>query len=228
MNTRAIRAVLFDLDGTLLDTAQDLVGSLNFLRAREGLPPVDVADYRQYVSRGALGLIQVGMPAGNEASTQQRKERFLSHYAENTCHLTRPFDGVEPMLLALEGRAVPWGIVTNKPEYLTLPIVRAVGWSRRAACVICGDTLAFNKPDPAPLRLACEIIGVEPAQTLMVGDDPRDLEAGQAAGTHIALAAYGYGVGEVLGSDAPMGHLLETPGDILNIAGIEPLAHDCL
>ena len=220
MNLPAIRAVLFDLDGTLLDTAQDLVASLNHLRALDGLPPVEVPAYRQYASHGAAGLIREGMPPGDEVTARERKERFLAHYAENAARLTRPFDGIEQVLETLERRAIPWGIVTNKPEYLTFPIVRAMGWNHRPACIICGDTLAAGKPDPSPVRLACEIIGVTPSRALMVGDDPRDLQAGEAAGTQTALAAYGYGADEVLRSGVHVEHLVHAPGEILNIPGL--------
>lgn len=187
-----IQGVLFDLDGTLLDTAADLVGSLNHVRAAEGLGPVAVEDYRHLASRGALGLLGAGMPPGDAAMLQQRKRVFLEHYAANSIRLTAPFAGVPDLLTGLSSRGVPWGVVTNKAEHLTLPILRALGLLQSAACVICGDTLQYSKPHPAPVQLACEILHIESRVALMVGDDLRDIEAGQAAGAQTAFAAYGY------------------------------------
>lgn len=221
MKRPAITAVLFDLDGTLLDTAPDLVGALNHLRAHEGLPPVAVSDYQRFVSQGALGLIRAGLPDGmDERLYEPRRQRLLDHYARHLCEGTRSFDGVELLLEALQAQGIPWGIVTNKPEFLTLPLVEAIGWSRRACFVISGDTLAQRKPHPAPLLLACELAGVAPAQAVMVGDDPRDLIAGAAAGTQTTLAAYGYGAREVLDSDLAPDHVIETPIDLLAWMGL--------
>ena len=210
-----VRGVLFDLDGTLLDTAGDLVGALNHVRAHEGHPPVAVADYRQYVSQGALGLIRVGMPASGETVTEARRQRFLDHYQDHSQELTRPFDGVEEMLRALEQRAVPWAIVTNKPEYLTHPIIRFVGWERRIAGVVCGDTLPVRKPDAAPVERGCQLLGVRACDVLMVGDDARDMEAGLAAGTRTALMAYGYGTEAARVSGPRADHEFARPADLL-------------
>lgn len=210
-----IRAVLFDLDGTLLDTAPDLVGALNHLRDLEGLAPVAVGDYQQFVSRGALGLIREGMPAAKEGQEAAWKAEFLAHYADHLFEGTRLYEGVEDLLARLEQQAIPWGLVTNKPEYLTVPIIKALGWQQRAAFVVCGDTLAVNKPDPAPVLLACELAGVEPVEAIMIGDDPRDLDAGEAAGTVVALAAYGYGAGEVIASGRLVAHVLQRIDDVL-------------
>lgn len=220
MSAAEIRAVLFDLDGTLLDTAPDLVGALNHVREREGMPPVAVEEFRHFVSQGALGLIRAGLPASDEEELEVRRQRFLAHYQAHLHEFTAPFEGIEALLEALQLRGIPWGVVTNKPEYLTFPIIAAIGWQRRAACVICGDTLARNKPDPAPVLMACELLGVPPGQAIMVGDDPRDLDAGEAAGTHTALAAYGYGAGEVLDSGRALQHIFEHPSDILNLDGM--------
>lgn len=226
MNVRPIRAVLFDLDGTLLDTAPDLVGALNHIRGLERLPPVAVSDYQQYVSRGALGLIREGLPAAGPEQEAEWKAQFLAHYAQHLYEGTRLYDGVAGVLEQLEARAIPWGLVTNKPEYLTLPIIRKLGWQQRAAFVVCGDTLKVSKPDPAPVLLACELAGVTPDEAIMIGDDPRDLDAGEAAGAVAALAAYGYGAAEVLGSGRALSHVFERVEDLLlllaNPAAIGP------
>ncbi len=217
MSEPVVRAVLFDLDGTLLDTAPDLVGTLNVLRLDEGLDPVDVEEFRRFVSRGALGLIRAGLPDRGAAAEAAWRERFLAHYAEHSFVGTRAFDGIEALLGELESRDLPWGVVTNKPTFLTTPIIAALGWDVRASCVVCGDTLAVSKPDPAPVRLACEQAGVTPEATLFVGDDPRDIEAGDAAGARSVLAAYGYGAGDVLGQPGPAPMTIEAPGDLLGL-----------
>lgn len=215
MSRSAVTAVLFDLDGTLLDTAPDLVGSLNALRVSEGLPAAPVAEYRRFVSRGALGLIRAGLPDRGPDAEAEWRRRFLAHYERNSLVDTKPFDGVERILGALEAQGIAWGIVTNKPEFLTLPIVDALGWASRAACVVCGDTLAVSKPDPAPVLLACERAGAQPSASLMVGDDPRDLEAGEAAGARSVLAAYGYGAQEVLDAGRAVHAVIARPEDLL-------------
>lgn len=220
MRDGVIRAVLFDLDGTLLDTAPDLVGALNHVRESEGLPPVDTRDFRQYVSQGALGLIREGLPQSDEQVREQRRTLFLDHYARNLHSGTRPFDGVEDLLAVLESRAIPWGVVTNKPEFLTHPLIAAIGWRQRAGCVICGDTLPRRKPDPAPVLLGCELLGVEPSAAVMVGDDPRDLEASEAAGTMTALAAYGYGAADIIASGRTVQFLIDKPQDLLALDGL--------
>ena len=212
-----IQSVLFDLDGTLLDTAPDLIGALNHLREGEGMPPVEVDKYRHFVSRGALGLISAGMPESSEHVFEKRKSAFLGHYAENIYAQSRPFDGVNELLDELDQRAVPWGVVTNKMEYLTLPLLTAANLLHRAACVICGDTLQQSKPHAAPVLLACEILGVASTDTVMVGDDIRDLQAGNAAGTQTALAMYGYLEPGIMDRDLSRSYLIEKPDDVLEI-----------
>lgn len=215
-----IRSVLFDLDGTLLDTAPDLIGALDHLRMNEGLPPVEPENFRHFVSRGALGLISAGMPESTVEVFEQRKTAFLDHYAANIYEKSRPFEGVEAVLDQLDRNGIPWGIVTNKMEYLTIPLLKAAGLFGRAACVICGDTLKQSKPHAAPVLLACEILGATNAEAIMVGDDVRDLQAGNAAGTHTALATYGYLEPGILDTDLFESHLLEEPADVLSLVGL--------
>lgn len=212
-----IRAVLFDLDGTLLDTAPDLVAALNHVRASEGLEPVEVSAFRQFVSRGAVGLITAGLPAGEPAGLEQRKSLLLDYYRDHLFDGTAPFEGVPVLLDELDRRGVPWGIVTNKPEYLTLPLLRMAGMLARSACVVCGDTLAQNKPHPAPVRLACEILGLSSCEVLMVGDDVRDLESGRAAGTHTAFAAYGYVSDDLEEASLEGSHYVQQPSQLLGL-----------
>jgi len=191
-----IKTVLFDLDGTLLDSAPDLVATLNKLRSDIGLAPMPVDGLRQYVSRGALGLIGAGMPGCDEVTLSRWRETFLRHYEENSFVHTRPFDGVESLLSVLKSNGIPWGVVTNKLEYLTLPIIEKAGWSSSVSAVICGDSVNNSKPHPEPILAACQLIGADPAETLMVGDDQRDVEAGLRAGCLTALAMYGYAARE--------------------------------
>ena len=189
----AIRAMLFDLDGTLLDSAPDLVGSLNQVRRLENLPPLDVAEMSRFASHGAVGLLKAGMPAADDVTFESWRQEFLQHYAQNSFRDSALYDGVEEMLEFLQVSGIPWGIVTNKIEALTLPIIDAAKLRHSVNCVVCGDTLSKSKPDPAPVSLACGILEVLPQNTLFVGDDIRDLEAGNGAGTQLAAVHYGYG-----------------------------------
>jgi len=194
-----IRAMLFDLDGTLLDSAPDLVGSLNWVRRSENLPPLDIAEVQRFASKGAVGLLKAGMPETDGATFESWRQRFLDHYALNSYRESRLYDGI-PELLAFLGEAgIPWGIVTNKIEALTLPIIEAAQLGGSIGCVVCGDTLNESKPHPAPVSLACGMIDVAPAETLFAGDDIRDIQAGKAAGTLTAAVYYGYGSHELEG-----------------------------
>jgi phosphoglycolate phosphatase len=217
-----ISAVLFDLDGTLLDTAPDLVGALNHVRSTEGLPAVPVEEYRHCVSRGALGLITAGMPESDEEKYQLRKSLLLEYYEQNIYRATRPFDGIGELLDELDRRAVRWGVITNKMEYLAFPVLKAAGLLDRAACVVCGDTLQQSKPHPAPVALGCEILGVSREQVLMMGDDLRDLQSGQSAGTRTALATYGYLEPGIYDRDLSGSFLVREPADVLELLGPAP------
>lgn len=212
-----INAVLFDLDGTLLDTAPDLVAALNHVRHSEGLDDHSEESFRHHVSRGAGGMISAGMPASDSGRFELRKQRFLAHYRDHLYVKTRPFDGVSELLAALDARAIPWGVVTNKTENLTHPLLRAAGLFSRAACVVCGDTVEECKPHPAPVLLGCEILKIAPAKTLLVGDDLRDLEAGRAAGTQTALAAYGYLAPDIDDRAYAGSHRINHPKDVLDV-----------
>ena len=192
-----IRAVLFDLDGTLLDSAPDLVAALNHVRESETLPPLGVAEMSSYVSHGAVGLLNAGLPAADNATFESRRARFLDHYAENLYRESSLYEGVSELIDFLNISGIPWGIVTNKTEALTLPILEAAHLKTTISCVVCGDTLRRSKPDPAPVSLACSILNVPPENTLVVGDDSRDLAAGKAAGTQTAAVHYGYGSSEL-------------------------------
>lgn len=218
-----IRAVLFDLDGTLLDSAPDLVATLNHLRSNRGLAAMPVEELRHFVSRGAPGLIKAGMPPCDEDTFQQSRTAFLQYYANNSVINTRPFEGVEALLMKLKNAGIPWGIVTNKAEFLTLPIVAQVGWASAAGAVICGDSVEFSKPHPAPVLAACELLGILPADTLMVGDDKRDIEAGKRAGCHTALVTYGYATEDDCAEMDGQTVLIDAPEDLLDLLDLSGL-----
>lgn len=212
-----IKAVLFDLDGTLLDSAPDLVATLNHLRAGLNLDAIPVDHLRHFVSRGAAGLINAGMPPCDDETLAAWRSAFLEHYEQNSYVHSAPFDGVQSVLSELDGRGIPWGIVTNKMEYLCFPILEKTGWRSAASCVVCGDTVGNIKPHPDPILAACREIGVQPEDALMVGDDLRDMEAGRRAGCKTAFAMYGYSDGEsqsdIIGDAARLG----TPQDVLGL-----------
>ncbi len=190
-----LAGVLFDLDGTLVDTAPDLAHALNAARAAEDLPPLPLAQVRPHVSRGGRGLVEIGFddalgPPAVQAD--QRRERLLAAYAAAICVDSALFPGMAASLERLEAAGVAWGIVTNKPMRFTKPLLATLELDSRAAVVVCGDTLAQSKPDPAPVRHALEQTGLPAATTLMIGDDPRDVQSGRAAGTPTAVAGWGY------------------------------------
>ena len=214
----AIRAMLFDLDGTLLDSAPDLIDALNRVRASRGLSPLAVADMSPFASKGAIGLLNAGMPAADDAEQfESWRLLFLEHYAKNSFRHSTLYDGVPELLEFLGREGIPWGVVTNKPEYLTFPIIEAADLQASVSCVVCGDTLSQRKPHPAPVSLACGILGVAPENALMVGDDPRDIEAGRAAGTRTAAAHYGYGSAELTASVAGESLQIHHPADLIGV-----------
>ena len=195
-----IRAVLFDLDGTLVDSAPDLVAALNEVRIEEGLAPMPYEELRTASAFGAAGLVGRGMPPGDEQVTEHRKNRFLDYYQKNIYHKSQLFDGILELIEWLAGQAIPWGVVTNKWERFTLPVMEHAGILASAGCIVCGDTLETVKPHPAPVQLACELLGSSAGHTVMVGDDLRDLQAGDAAGCPAVFVDWGYG--ELKQSDA--------------------------
>jgi 2-phosphoglycolate phosphatase len=186
-------AVLFDLDGTLIDTAPDMAGALNNLLIEENREPLPYSSIRPYVSQGGLVLTRLGFgDSVTEAEIEPLRQRFLQHYRAIVADESRLFDGFEQVLESLEARSILWGIVTNKPDWLTHPLLDQLQLSSRCAVVIGGDTLAQRKPHPLPLQVAAERIGVDCRQCVYVGDDERDIVAGRAAQMKTLIAAYGY------------------------------------
>lgn len=212
-----LRAVLFDLDGTLVDTAPDMAGALNRLLQDEGRRPVSPETARPYVSHGSLGLVRFGFGDGLTDTDMQRLiQGFLQRYQESLCVGSKLFDGMETVLESIEAADLDWGIVTNKPGYLTEPLLQALGLMNRADCVVSGDTVALRKPDPLPLTHAARQLGHHPEACLYVGDAERDIQAGRASGMRTLIARYGY-IGE---HDEPESWLadgeLAQPHELLN------------
>lgn len=207
-------AVLFDLDGTFADTTQDLGAALNRLLAEEGRPPVPHATFRPHTSAGTRGMLGVGFGiTPDHPAYPGLAERFLAHYSVALCVGTVLFEGMAELLEDIESRGLAWGIVTNKPSRFTDPLMDALGWAERAACIVSGDSAARPKPHPDPLLFASDRLGLLPERCLYVGDDIRDIHAGRAAGMATVAAAWGYlGCGEPVeawGADLIAAHPLD-------------------
>jgi phosphoglycolate phosphatase len=185
-------AVLFDLDGTLVDTAPDMVRVLQDMQVARDREPVAYEIGRRYVSNGAIGLLRLAFPDEGVDFGDPMHHEYLERYAEMICKESRVFDGLAGLLDWLDDAGAPWGVVTNKPEYLTMPLLEALGLAARSACTVSGDSLPVRKPDPGPLLLACDIAGIDAWRSIYVGDASRDIEAGLAAGMGTIAAAYGY------------------------------------
>jgi N-acetyl-D-muramate 6-phosphate phosphatase len=194
-----IAAVLFDLDGTLADTAPDMARTVNTMRTRRGLAPVEASVVRPHVSKGARGMICSAFDITAEhPDFMAMREEFLDLYGQEPCVHTTLFPGMQELLDALEADGIAWGVVTNKFERFARPILAELGLAGRAAAIVGGDTCPRPKPFPDPLLFAAEKIGVAPRSTLYVGDDERDVQAARAAGMPVIVAGYGY-----LGDGAP-------------------------
>jgi phosphoglycolate phosphatase len=221
-----VRLVLFDLDGTLADTAPDLAGAVNACLEARGRPPLPLEALRPWASHGARGLIQqaFGLYPGDTGYERLRVE-FVDRYEAALCRHTTLFPGVEAMLGTLEAAGLPWGIVTNKVARLTDPLVRLLGLDTRAACVVSGDTAVRPKPDPAPIVYALNACSCAPAAGVYVGDDQRDIQAGRAAGVRTFAAAYGYSAerDDVAGWQAD--YVIGRPADLLPLVLPESPAH---
>lgn len=191
-STTAWQGVLFDLDGTLLDTARDMAGALNDLRAEESLPPLPFATIRPHASHGSTALVQVGFGLAPGEAFEAMRQRFLARYSARIAEETRLFPGGEALLQALEAAGLKWGVVTNKPAFLTNPLMAALGLTPRAACVVSGDTLPQRKPHPAPLLHGATLAGLAPEACVYVGDAERDVQAAKAAGMTALVAYFGY------------------------------------
>ena len=188
-----IKAVFFDLDGTLADTAQDLAKALNNLLVEERRPAIPLISIRPVVSHGGNALLRLGFSMQeDDPGFPALRERFLRVYEDRLHQDTVLFPGMDNVLAHIESAGLVWGVITNKPEWLTRPLLRKLGLESRAACIVCGDSIKERKPHPAPMLHACQITGMDPASSLYIGDAERDIVAGKAAGMHTLVAMYGY------------------------------------
>jgi 2-phosphoglycolate phosphatase len=188
-----IHSVLFDLDGTLLDTAPDLAATLNALLVEEQREPLPLASVRPWISLGAATMIKKGFGlTDDDPQLAVLRERFLRFYAAHIADHTVLFQGMATVLDTLETNKITWGIVTNKFTHFTLPLLEKMALASRSGCIVCGDTLPESKPHPAPLLHACQLLGTLPTHSVYVGDAIRDIEAGQRAGMQTLIALYGY------------------------------------
>lgn len=192
----SIRTVLLDLDGTLADTAPDLAAALNKVLGEAGRPALPFHIVRPIVSHGSTGLIRLGFNMKpDDPSFADLRERLLAHYAQNLCRETRIFPGMPELLATLHRRGITWGIVTNKPAFLTEPLIERLALTYPPACVVSGDTTLNRKPHPEPMLHACAIARAQPSESLYVGDAERDIQAGREAGMKTLVALFGY-IGE--------------------------------
>ncbi len=212
-----VRTVLFDLDGTLVDSAPDLAGATNDMLAARGLPAVPFERLRPMVGAGARGMMGVAFGVTpQEAAFAELRTEFFDRYEARLLQATQPFEGVAELLAGLTAAGLSWGIVTNKIERFALPLARGMGWEGVAAAVIGGDTTGHAKPHPAPLLEAARRSGVAPEHCVYVGDDARDIQAGKAAGMPTVAVRWGYlGQGEPIeawGADA----IFDRPSQLLD------------
>jgi len=206
-----IKAVLFDLDGTFADTAPDLAAALNQVLTEEGQSPLPYEHIRPAVSHGGAALIKLGFNiAEQDADFERLKQRLLDIYQNNISLLTTLFDGIDKLLQTLDDNNIVWGIVTNKPGWLTDPLMKQLGYSEQAASIVSGDTTSERKPHPEPLLYACREIGCQPSDCLYIGDAERDIIAGNRADMFTLTALFGYieadDTPEKWGADAMIRH----------------------
>ena len=193
-DARPLAAVLFDLDGTLIDTAPDFIRIIKLLCAEDGIPAPDDETIRVQVSEGARAMVRLIYPdlSLDDPRLLASRDRFLQHYAQQIAVDSGLFDGMDSLLQQLEQHGIAWGIVTNKPRALSESLLNALNLAQRCAVLVCPDDVQQPKPHPEPMYLAAKQLGIQPQHALYVGDHPRDIDAGRAAGMPTILAAYGY------------------------------------
>lgn len=217
MSNQHIQTVLFDLDGTLLDTAPDLANALNSVLSANGHEPMSLDDIRPVVSHGGRALIELGFSIGpDHPDFEPRRLELLDYYENNIAQYTRLFPGMEEVLQYIETSGLNWGVVTNKPAWLTDPLMTALCLDQRAACIVSGDTLQECKPHPAPLLHACDLTSSQPGQCLYVGDAERDIQAGRNAGMPTLVAMFGYLMENDRPEDWGANALIHHPAEIID------------
>ncbi|GAB6070316.1 HAD-IA family hydrolase [Thiomicrorhabdus hydrogeniphila] len=210
----SIKCVLFDLDGTLLDTSYDFAYALKLTCEDYQQPVLNYQDLRSTVSKGGLAMTQLAFPDLQGEELEERRQVFLKHYFENIDHHTQIFPGLIAGLDALAVKNIPWGIITNKPTHLTEELLKNFTFKSAPKVIVCGDTLSVRKPYPAPMFLAAEQCGVEPKNCIYIGDHPRDIEAGINANMKTAAAMYGYLPLEATKKDWPADLFFHTPFEV--------------
>ena len=188
-----LKAVLFDMDGTLLDTAPDFIAICQAMRADRGLPPMNTQHIRDEISGGARAMVAVTFSMDPESpGFEELRQEFLDRYLKGCAVHSHLFDGMAEVLADIEAANLIWGVVTNKPVRFAEPIMQQLGLAERSKVLICPDHVKNSKPDPEPLTLACKLLDLDPASVLFVGDDLRDIESGRSAGTKTCAVTYGY------------------------------------
>jgi phosphoglycolate phosphatase len=210
------RTILFDLDGTLLDTAPDLADALNTVLVENQRSPLPFEDIRPAVSHGGIALIELGFRLDrSDPAFEPLRQHLLEVYRENVSRHTQPFPGITELLDNIERRGLNWGIVTNKPGWLTEPLLKDLGLFDRAACIVSGDTLDERKPHPAPMLHASELANSRPEHCVYIGDAQRDIEAGNNAGMQTLVALFGYLQEEDEPQTWNASSMIEQPEDLL-------------
>jgi len=209
--------ILFDLDGTLVDSAVDLLNALNVIVQRTGKPPLRLAEIRPVVSKGARAMLAVAFPELDEENRLQYLQPFLDCYQQAVAQHSTPFADIETVLSAIEASGSRWGIVTNKPFYLAKDVVQSMGWAGRSSVLIGGDTLPRKKPDPDQLFHACELLAVQASDCIYVGDDERDVLAARHAGMKSVAAIWGYREAHDDPEDWRADVMAVTPIDLLSV-----------
>ncbi|MBV9889784.1 MAG: phosphoglycolate phosphatase [Rhizobacter sp.] len=222
-----LKALLFDLDGTLIDSAPDLAGACNEMRVERGLEPLPYSDLRRMVGSGARGMVGTAFGvAPGDAGYEALRDEFLARYEARMTRETRVFDAMVPVLAWLAAQHIRWGIVTNKATRFAAPLVASLGLAEAASTLVCGDTVAHAKPHPAPLLEAATRLRLAPGRCVYVGDDRRDVDAGRAAAMATIVATWGYlGAGdapEAWGAD----HLIERPDELPALIGSQAAQGD--
>jgi len=218
----SIRTILFDLDGTLVDTAPDLGLALNMQRQRHGLPALPQETIRPYASHGSRGLLGIGFGLSPEHEDfSAMRDEYLDLYDQVFTNAPVMFKGIPELLAAIEQAGMQWGVVTNKPRRFTQPLMDAMKMSERAACVVSGDDATRAKPHPDTLLLACELAGVDPSHCMYVGDAERDIQAGNAAGMRTVVARYGYLDAQDTPEDWGAEILIDSPAELTSLLGLK-------
>ncbi len=215
-------AVLFDLDGTLVDSSGDLTAAVNALRQTLGLAAVPVAQVRQGISSGSRAILALGLPELEPDAREAFVEPFLLSYRDMIGRHDAVFDGIAAVLETIESNGSCWGVVTNKREDLARIVLDRLDLSARCAVLIGGDTLARHKPDPLPVVTACERVGVDPRSAVFVGDDPRDVAAGRAAGTRTVAVRWGFHPADSDPSTWGADWVIDAPGQLLAVCAANP------